>query len=82
MRLRIPVSCVSEYLVGDIAVDISEGYFYASSMRRPISTDSSDQSGIYRAKIDGSNLSPVVLMSDGENFIFSLSYNWAAGIVQ
>lgn len=77
--LKSVAICFSEYIVGDIAVDISEGYFYAASMRRPISSDPTDQTGIYKAKIDGSNLSPVVLMTEGENLILSLSYNWAAG---
>jgi hypothetical protein len=70
---------ISEYLLGDITVDISSGYFYIASMSRPVSQDLSDSTGIYRARIDGSNLSPVFLITGGDNFIFSLSYNWAAG---
>jgi hypothetical protein len=67
---------VPDYLLGDIAIDISEGYYYVISMSRPTESDSS---GVYKARLDGTDKNPVILMSGVDSYVFAMTFNWAAG---
>jgi len=78
-RVSLVHTLVSDYLLGDIVVDVSEGYYYTACINRP---SDSDSSGIYKARLDGTAKSPVLLLSTSDSYVLSMSFNWAAGEFQ
>ena len=69
---------ISASVVGGVAIDVSQGYIYVSSLVSS-NTDTSQVYGIYRVRLDGTDKTVMVHTSGTGNYIIGLAYNWMAG---